>query len=144
MKPRARLIGLASLLGFGWPAGCNGTVTTASSPVTAGDIIGVWQNVDPNTSSVAQLQVHVGDNGHTLVHGYGACGPILCDWGDAPLVEVGHAPAGFYVNWSLPGNVSENLVLSLSTPDLLQGTLSTGNGPGPPTQSSSDTFMRAQ
>lgn len=89
MKLRARLIVLASLLGFGWLAGCNGTVTTASSPVTSGDIIGVWQNIDPNTSGIAQLQIHLRDSGvGTVVHVYGACSPTLCDWGEATLNRV--------------------------------------------------------
>jgi hypothetical protein len=132
MKLR-RLIVLTSFGGFGYLAGCSDgtstgtTVTAPSNPVTASTFVGVWQNVDASTGDNPRLEIRV--EGSTIyVHGYGACSPTLCDWGEAPAPAANAAIGTFTVNWiRLAGTgsaISYQMTLTLATGDgLLRTTL---------------------
>lgn len=109
MEVRRRLIVLTSVVGLGCLAGCSGatststtttstTPTSPTNPVTADAFVGLWQNVDANTSDNPQLQVRV-DGSTIYVRGYGACSPTLCDWGEAVAPATDAATGTFTVTW---------------------------------------------
>ena len=51
--------------------------------VTLGSLVGTWVNVNSATRDI--VKVVLTDNGGALqVHGYGACSPTPCDWGQVP------------------------------------------------------------
>jgi hypothetical protein len=129
MALRKRLIVLTSVVGFGWLTGCGGatssmmspTSTTTTSPSNTVDVsrfVGLWQNVNPDTLDIPQLQIRV-DGATIYVHGYGACGPTgkdFCDWGEASALAALATTGGFNVFWSFAGGMlTELMTLSLST-----------------------------
>ena len=51
----------------------------ATSPT--GNLVGTWNNVDPNTRGTVQVVISAGSNGALKVHVFGACHPTPCDNG---------------------------------------------------------------
>ena len=97
MELGRRLIVLTGVVVVGWLPGCSDSTPTSPSN-TASAFVGAWNNVDPNTRDIPQLQIRV--VGNTIyVHGYGACVPTLCDWGEASAPAPTAATAGVQVNW---------------------------------------------
>lgn len=60
------------LLGLGGPL-----VATSASP---GPLIGTWVNCDHATRNMVRVMINANGNAIT-VHGFGACSPTPCDWG---------------------------------------------------------------
>jgi hypothetical protein len=95
--------------------------------------VGMWKNVDPNTRDMPQLQVRI-DGDTIYVHGYGACVPTFCDWGEASVPSSAISAGTFTVNWTFPAPVGIS--------DTLTMTLSTANGPLETVLASNDTSGR--
>ncbi len=59
-------------------------------------LVGTWVNFDRNTRGTVRI-IATGDNEKLIVHAFGACSPVLCDWGAVPAsafaesVNTGHA-----------------------------------------------------
>lgn len=102
MELRRRFVVLTSVVGFGCLAGCGSrtststTSTSPTNPVSASAFVGLWQNIDANTSDNPQLQIRI-DGSTIYVHGYGACTP--CDWGEAPAPVADATTGAFAVTW---------------------------------------------
>ena len=80
-------------------------------PVSASSFVGLWKNVNPDTDSIPQLQVRL-DGDTIYVHGYGACYPTFCDWGEAAAGRSEANAGTFTVNWDA-GFATTRLTLSL-------------------------------
>lgn len=150
MVLRTRLIVLTSVIGLGWLTGCGGgganplsTATSPSSAVPASAFVGSWQNVDPNTRHIPQLQIRV-DGGTIYVHAYGACVPAYCDWGEASAPVPNTASAPFTVNWSVSFE-TDRMTLTASPDGTLQTTTSTHftDGSGRADYTAVDLFKKA-
>ncbi|HTQ22055.1 hypothetical protein [Mycobacterium sp.] len=65
---------------------------------TAAPIPDMWQNVDPKTRGIVQIDIAEVPDGLTI-HPWGACLPTPCDWG-TQLVHVPRGAATWDVRWS--------------------------------------------
>lgn len=142
MELGRRLIVLIGIVELGWLSGCSGP-TSPGNTVTASSFVGFWQNIDPNTGDNPQLQIRV-DGSTIYVHGYGACVPTFCDWGEASAPAVNAASGTFKVNWSAFG-ISDQLTLTLGNDGILRTTLAVHytDDSGRPDRSDAEDFKKA-
>ena len=64
---------------------CAAAVIAAAAPAAAavGDFFGSWYASAPDTRGIARIDVRRLDD-QILVHVWGRCHPVDCDWGQAP------------------------------------------------------------
>ncbi|HEX2850367.1 MAG TPA: hypothetical protein VHN98_07430 [Acidimicrobiales bacterium] len=59
------------------------STTTTTIPAAAARFVGTWKNTNASTNFEPQTIIRA-DSTNLYVHGYGACSPSYCDWGEAP------------------------------------------------------------
>ncbi|MBW3614529.1 MAG: hypothetical protein KY439_04360 [Actinobacteria bacterium] len=64
------------------PVATTTTTSTTTAPPAYAKWAGTWINTDPATREQPQAVIRH-DRTHIYVHGYGACTPTYCDWGEA-------------------------------------------------------------
>jgi hypothetical protein len=57
-------------------------------PSNAAQFVGLWQNVDPQTRGLTQINVSTQGNS-VYVHAWGSCIPTYCDWGEMSANPTG-------------------------------------------------------
>ena len=95
------IVSIAILIGF---CGCNSSIETSQEKSAHSDkekcqameqncqsfnenAVGEWVNMDENTRGTTKLLISEKEDGW-FIHGWGACHPIDCDWGEVPLLLV--------------------------------------------------------
>ena len=102
--------------GCGSSAGMNSTTPTApqSTVVTADTFVGTWTNIDPQTRTIPRITIR-SEADRIYVHGFGACVPTNCDWGEACAPRTDASSGTFTVNWDF-GFETTRLTLTLASP----------------------------
>ena len=92
--------------------------TTPTAPqstvVTADTFVGTWTNIDPQTRTIPRITIR-SEADRIYVHGFGACVPTNCDWGEASAPRTDASSGTFTVNWDF-GFETTRLTLTLASP----------------------------
>ena len=64
---------------------CTASFIATSAHAMPADFVGTWENINPSTTGIVKVEVAADMSMHT----WGACSPLPCDNGSAPLTTFG-------------------------------------------------------